>query len=194
MKTKWTLGLAVILAMTAASAAYADGGSCGNQESRISELEKRVLELEAMVKAAPVPAVKIKACNDSKIDLRTVASGFKCRTSKGAIYERVARVNFGEAWKGPDGLIYGDFIGERNQYKAFESCKNLGGELPSQADFERGEANGFREVLPNMKDRWFWSSSVYSNNHASGCSFNGYDGAITYVPGYYTGSARCVWR
>lgn len=195
VKSKWALALVGVLAVSALSigAARADE-TCKNHESRIADLEKRVAELEEIIRQTPTPPVQIKACNDGSVDLRSAAVGFKCRTSKGSIFERVAKNNFGEAWKGPDGLIWSDFVGKYSQYDAVTTCKNLGGTLPSRADFERGEANGFREVLPNMKDRWFCSSSVHPkySDHAYG--FDGSVGNVGYVYRTVNDSVRCAGR
>lgn len=195
VKSKWAVALVGILALSALSisSARADG-TCKDHESRISDLEKRVAELEEIIKQTPTPPVQIKACSDGSVDLRQAPVGFKCRTSKGSIFERVVRANFGEAWKGPDGLIWSDFIGKYSQYDAITTCKTLGGILPSRADFERGEANGFREVLPNMKDRWFWSSSVYPNNSGLAYVFSGNDGVIDYGGRNNNFSVRCAGR
>lgn len=140
--------------------------------------------------------VQIKACSEkSETYLRMVTPGFKCRTTNGAIYERVTRDNFGEAWKGPDGLIYSDFIGKYSQYDAIEICKNLGSTLPSQADFDHGEANGFREVLPTMKNRWYWSSSVPPGDSGYAYYLIGHDGGTNNPDNRYsTYSVRCVAR
>ncbi len=101
----------------------------------------------------------------ASLDLRNVPVGTRCTTSKSAIYERVSRENFGEAWKGPDRLIWSDRIGTTisDQFEAVKTCKNLGGTLPERVDFERGKASGFLEVLPNLQDQKSWSSSLISN-------------------------------
>ena len=53
------------------------------------------------------------------------------------------------------------------------------GMFPSIELFARGEANGFREVLPNMEGNLFWTSSRSASApsyYAS--SFNGENGSI----------------
>lgn len=97
----------------------------------------------------------ISACGG--LNLRTSPVGTKCRTSKGAIFERVSRLNFGEAWRGPDGIIWSDVIGRKNHRDAFETCtEELGAFFPAQVAFENGESFGFREVLPGFSGRKFW--------------------------------------
>ncbi len=90
-------------------------------------------------------------------------------------------------------MIWSDRIGSANQYDAIENCKAIEGKLPSKEDFERGKKNGIREVLPNMKDRYFWSSSVHPNDSGNAYYFNGIGGDIDY--GYRDNdnvSVRCV--
>ncbi len=195
VKSKWISALLGVLAVSVLSigAVRADD-SCKGHESRITDLEKKVAELEEIIRQTPIPPVQIKACNDSSTNLRSVVVGFKCRTSKGAIYERVARANFGESWKDSDGLIWSDYIGSHSQYDAVSLCQRLSGTLPARADFERGEANGFREVLPNMKDRWFWSSSVRPNYSAYAYDFNGDIGYIAYYNRDSNYAVRCAGR
>jgi hypothetical protein len=139
----------------------------------------------------------IHDCNDHLIDLRTVDVGFKCRNTKGKIYERVAKANFGEAWKGPDGLIWSDIVDHDTLYDAFGICKKLGGKLPTREDFELGEANGFRKVLPNMKDQWYWSSSPHPVSDDIPYEFNGNGGDDNVISGHTTSqldAIRCVAR
>lgn len=121
--------------------------------------------------------------------------GTRCTTSKGSVYERVLRANFGETWKGPDGLIWSDRVGSiTDEYNAEVICKNLGGELPSMDEFKRNEAYGFREVLPNMKNRIFWSSSVDGDPEIA-YAFNGSNGDGVFDDrDYILDSVRCVGR
>ncbi|MGZ3768263.1 MAG: hypothetical protein ACXVCP_15920 [Bdellovibrio sp.] len=53
----------------------------------------------------------VEACDKIFPDLRSAPIGSKCRTTKGAIFERVFKDGFGEAWKDPDGRIWSDMIG-----------------------------------------------------------------------------------
>lgn len=123
--------------------------------------------------------------------------GTKCMTSKGSIYERVSRDNFGEAWKGVDvshSLIWSNMAGRSSLDEAVNTCKTLGGALPERADFKQGEANGFREVLPNMEGEWYWTSTIFSveENYI----FSGDAGDFGYSsPGRYGyASVRCIVR
>ena len=137
-------------------------------ETQISEVKTKFAELKAALGKS-----EIQACN--KADLRNAPVGFTCKTSKGVMYERVDRQGFGEAWKDHNtGITWSGIIGQFNNLgpvidgkvvvdpkstdrTAARACQDDGGILPERNDFETGEDNGFREVLP-MSDRWFWSS------------------------------------
>lgn len=132
----------------------------------------------------------------SSLNLRAAPVGVKCTTSEGASYERVFREDFGESWMGPDGLVWSDVVGRGSQKDAVEICKNIGGELPSRAEFERGESNDFRKVLPSMEEYSYWSSLVrpgVSGYYAS--VLVGRNGTHRFVDVRYDNhSVRCVAR
>lgn len=190
-----TLIVIGVIAQLVAFAAFAEEKAGENNvEARLSKVEKDIADIKALLDQNPPPVNPPNqapvAC--SSINLRTAQLNVKCRTSKGSVYERVSRDNFGEAWKGPDGLIWSDFVAH-DTHNAGEICKNQGGTFPSRDDFKRGEVNGFREVLPNMKDRIFWSSSVAPYVHY----FYYFDGNVGdfgygFVDDY--ASVRCVGR
>lgn len=97
------------------------------------------------------------------INVNTAPIGTKCETSAGAIFERVERANFGVAWKGPDGLVWSDIVGNEHQLDAINLCRTvIGGRLPTRGDFEKGEMNGFREALPEMGHYSQWTSTSLS--------------------------------
>ncbi|MGK5083942.1 hypothetical protein WDW37_11630, partial [Bdellovibrionota bacterium FG-1] len=154
-------------------------------------------DFTGLVGTPPVVAVPgpIKACSDKSVNLRLVEVGFKCLTSKGVKYERVARDGFGEAWKGPDGLIWSDFVGVYSQGFAKLTCRfDLGANLPDLSAFVRGEANGFREVLPNMIDRAYWSASELDFPGLYSYWFDGSSGYPEHGYSYLHSWARCVAR
>lgn len=169
-KLKWNLALVGLLAVSVLpiGMAHADAGSVSLTD------------------------VVIPACADPTINLRTVLPGFKCRTSKGAVFERVARDSFGEAWRDPNGLVWSNYVGTYSHHDAVISCKLNGGTLPSRVDFERAEASGFREVLSHMNDHWFWSSSVVSKGCDCAYFFEGKLGALGIDYRFFKGSVRCV--
>lgn len=159
-------------------------------------------------------AVKVKPCLELAAADRAKI-GQQCRTSVGAIFERVEKQNFGEAWKLivstkktmiDRGLIYSDRLpwtysnkieSHLFETQAWEACKNKGGYLPSKEEFERGQENGFREILPNMIDA-FWTSSVLYTQDPEGAvyAFNG-SGFLPSSTAYYRYlefSVRCVGR
>lgn len=135
------------------------------------------------------------------INLREAPIHLKCLTSKGAIYERVSRDNFGEAWKSPRGVIWSDRVGLSSYFFARNVCAKIGAELPSREHFELGEAEGFREVLPNMiappfeqvgvKLYSYWSST---NGTSGAYIFYSNSGNIWEYFADYEGSVRCIER
>lgn len=194
VKSKWAVALIGVLAMGALSISAA-------------RADEEIIET-ALTQPAP-----IKACNDGSVDLRSAVVGFKCRTSKGGVFERVAKDAFGEAWRGPDGLIWSDFVGwatndgeDKDGFvvdsAATRLCAKVGGMLPLRADFERGEANGFREVLPNMKEvpnfyvqppttyGRFWSSTADPDAPDGAYVFFGDRGAG--IPDYFRSASQAV--
>lgn len=120
--------------------------------------------------------------------------GTKCETSKSAIFERVSDDNFGNAWKGPDGLIWGmSHASSFSQQKAIEICKSLGGRLASKSEFERNEANGIREALDYLNNsNAFWTSTIMSPYTLYAFVYDGYVGGTTYVKRSYPESVQCV--
>lgn len=109
-------------------------------------------------------------CNS--VDLHKQSEGFQCQTSKGALFTRVARDGFGDAWRDPDGLIWSNRVGTGNHEQAEKICAKLGATIPTRADFERDEALGLREVLYKMADTWYWSATGYPTDTAD--SLNAY--------------------
>lgn len=191
-----SLGVAALFVTVALSPGLASAEvNCAECDARTREAAATEFQRRVERLAAAVPA-EISECTDRTMNLRTVRVGFRCRTSKGAIYERVARDNFGEAWKGPDGLIWGDLVAEYTQQAAAAACTDLGGELPSCDDFARGEANGFREVLPHMKGYWYWSSSHEPTPSITfhACYFGGTTGSFFYHDIRDPGPFRCAGR
>mgnify|MGYP001576621422 CR=1 FL=1 len=155
-------------------------------------LKKSLVTLATYMSATPG---KIKACAASSINLLQKAPlGFKCQTSQGAIFERVSVYSF-PGWKGPDGLVWSDGFCEecqQRQAEAKKTCKSLLAKLPTVADYRRGEANGFREILPNMHKR-YWTSSSQSLLSRNAYYFNP-DGTFGLAPRKIEGGYRCVTR
>ena len=197
--------MAVILTLSFSHAIKAETNCPECLAKRVQALEAGQAEILETLKAIqdrldqtpPAPPVEQVACNKLSAEQRTTINQV-CVTSKGAKFTRVAMEGFGEAWMGPTGKngkqqIWSDLIGSADQYNAIENCKAIEGSLPSKMDFIRGEARGIREVLPNMKDRWFWSSSVRPIFSYYAYAFDGYSGGF-YVdyPSSFNGSVRCV--
>ncbi|MBI2646171.1 MAG: hypothetical protein HYW85_03945 [Deltaproteobacteria bacterium] len=158
-----------------------------NVELRLQNLENRVAQLEALQKAIVLP------CSDLSAALRATV-GSKCKTSKGAVYERVNRDNFTEAWKGPEGMIWnGDNSTAAYKHQdAIDFCNKKGGVLPSKEDLQKGEANGFREVL-RMNYGFYWSSTLVENDANKAHNMQASDGLMTFPsPRHYPYRARCM--
>jgi len=199
MKTKIIL-IAMILAITGVSKITIAETNCPEcLAKRVQALEAGQAEMQKTLNAIldrldqtpPAPPVEQVACNKLSAEQRTTINQV-CVTSKGAKFKRVARANFGEAWQDEAGQIWSDRIGSANQYDAIDKCKVIEGRLPSKDDFERGEVNGIREVLPNMKGHWFWSSSVRPSGSDLAYVFNGNNGVIDYFSRNFDFSVRCV--
>ncbi len=207
MKTKITI-IAMILAITGVSKITRAENNCPEckakqeMEQRMAVLETQVAELKKILEdhlgqTTPVPPIEPPieqvACSELSAKQRTTINQV-CVTSKGAKFKRVQRANFGEAWQDDAGMIWSDRIGSANQYNAIDNCEAIEGRLPSKDDFIRGEANGIREVLPNMKDYWFWSSSVYSEVSDYAYGFSGSCGDLGYGDSRdnFSLSVRCV--
>jgi hypothetical protein len=129
-----------------------------------------------------------------------------------------------EVWKdAQSGLLWGDRLDSKySHYSAVAldstgkvlseyACKSNEGTravagigekkfgLPTINEYAQAEKNGVREVLPNMKDYWFWSASLDPNNTDSAQFFVGFNGdsGSGYRDGGSRGnhvSVRCVGR
>jgi hypothetical protein len=121
------------------------------------------------------------------LDLRKLPVGQGCNTSKGRQFILMHRSASGkEAWMdSTTTIVWGDKLTERIRRRAAkELCgkvvpeENSFGnyhlsELPTLDDFKAAEANGFREVLPNMEDHFYWADSSVPGAKNIGHIFNG---------------------
>ena len=138
-------------------------------------------------------AQSLPTCSDPSIDLRTVASGFQCKTARtGVTWTRVQLKDktvaeaAGETWQDPGGFIWTDNMGtvtnkgiltqwtiiggekvgkELLLSKGAKLCRKIGARLPTVADFNDVTNYDAYEVLPNFIDHVFWTSSVPSLNN-----------------------------
>jgi hypothetical protein len=127
-------------------------------------------------------------CN--KLDhSKSIPVGTQCTTSRGFTFQRVSKDKFiGEAWQGPDGLIWGDFLGEFTYSAAIEFCKKLNGSLPTLADFERAIMYGQEEVLPNVYFD-YWTTTLDGYDHPYKITYSGFK--LSNYPDMLN-SARCI--
>ncbi|MGK5086146.1 hypothetical protein WDW86_01185 [Bdellovibrionota bacterium FG-2] len=114
---------------------------------------------------------EIRACRDyNNVELQNSDLGFKCRTSKDAVFERVAAGKSYMAWKGQRHFLFRGLIlknmnpdGNQNerQSTAESYCSNAGGSLPSDDDFERADEDCFFEITrPKIHyGHKFWTST-----------------------------------
>lgn len=147
-------------------------------------------------------------CRD--FDLRAAKVGFACRTSKEKIFRLVHRAGDGaEIWLDRfTGLHWGDKLPDRIRRKAaavlctkaVDGRTKMGAlllnQLPTINDFETAEHNGFREVLPNMKDHYYWIDSSVPGAKNIGHMFNGNIGKpeIVVYRSINFENIRCVGR
>lgn len=112
-------------------------------------------------------------------------------TSTGFVFELISKDEKGERWKDLEtGLTWGPIHGDPINH--YEATEKFGAALPTKEEFETAENHGIREVL-DMKNKWFWSSSVFPNYAAYAYYFYGSNGGIGYY--YRSGgndAAVCV--
>jgi len=82
-----------------------------------------------------------------------------------------------------------------HQYKAEIICENRETRLPTRDDLYLAEKHGIREIIPDMKNKLSWSSSVDPDRSGYAYGFYGFSGRINY--GYRDkrgddNSVRCV--
>jgi len=187
-----------------------------NEEARISDQDavmqlRQVRKIFQLVNAsldheagtAPV----MKQCQN--MDLRKAPENTICRTYKtGAQWQLVTRTEKGhEVWKDINtGLLWSDTLDSHSNFDtAQDRCHahdsfDARGQLadvnfvvPSADDFITAEQDGIREVVPNMKYQFFWSSSVNPNYAGTAFGFDGdYGNVVGFDRSSLDGSVRCV--
>jgi hypothetical protein len=136
------------------------------------------------VAAPPATAAAPERCAGA--GQRNAAPGFRCATKRGNFFRLVHRSPKGkEFWLDEtSGLVWGDVLSERIRRRAAAGlCAKKTEEnsygathlsrLPTLQDFADAEAHGFREVLPAMKDHFFWIDSRVPGAANIGHMFNG---------------------
>ena len=110
-------------------------------------------------------------------------------TSKGFDFQLLEN----QAWKDiTSGITWSDV--EPKNYTFDDAVKTFGTELPTKEEFTIAESHGFREILPNMKNNWFWSPSVYPYYTDVAYVFSGNFGNIYYDVRDLSDSVRCIER
>jgi hypothetical protein len=126
-------------------------------------------------------------------DLRKVVVGTTVITSKGFKFKLVSRKNGKETWQDLTTKLKW-FDKEDKKYTFDDAVKKFGDQLPSKIECEVAEVHGFREVLPNIKDNYFWSASVYSYDRQYAWVFNEDSGFVRSYNRSYGLGVRCVGR
>jgi len=110
------------------------------------------------------------SCNDPSVHLRQEPLGFKCLSYWGVVFEKVDGGTLGESWRGNDGVIWGDVIGQYDFQDAFKACEAIGAKLPDLAVYQHGYHSGMDGVLPHMGNAQgygvsFWTSTSVPGQH-----------------------------
>jgi hypothetical protein len=177
--------------------------------TQLSYSTEDVLERRVVVKSScSGDSCAIKPCEN--LNLRTAPAGTQCITSKQIVFQLVVRtpehqkevwkdLNTGLSWSDRLGQTYPQYNGEAacgSDHNTFEARGNLDCvqfHLPKIEDFQKAEADGFREVLPNI-GYWFWSSSLKPNSNSSAQEFFGDYGIGSSDSASNFDSIRCVGR
>jgi len=140
-----TLTIAVALgAILIQGAPVAQAQEC---EQRVIELERRVSELEAQIAGLTL--------GSGNVETR--------RTTTGAVFTRVERKGFGESWRDPSGMIWGNIaknadgsIRHMSQYQAFDYCLSMNPDSSERdrirAALKAGRDPGRGVYLPRRED------------------------------------------
>mgnify|MGYP001117395898 CR=1 FL=1 len=127
-----------------------------------------------------------------------VSQGFQCRTSRGTRFQRITEP--AEGWRdlGRDGKVWFDQVtNEVSQQEAIALCEGIAGQtLPSKEDFRNAERHGFQEVLPDMFQFYYWSSSSVPHQDLAYGFSSGANVLATMSKGAGVGyvAARCVGK
>src|ERR1035437_8937640 len=93
-------------------------------------------------------------------DIRTCEVGTIVISKTGHEFELLERTNGKDVWKDlTSGLVWFDM--EKEKYTHNEAVEKFKDRLPTIEEFAEAEKHGFRDILPNIEDRWFWSASLY---------------------------------
>lgn len=140
--------------------------------------------LDPKIKTKVIPLKNLIYDYDNAIKLGDIIT-----TSKGYDFVMLGH----NIWKDvTSGITWYDM--ESKKYTYDDAVKTFGTKLPTKEDFVAAEDHGFREILPNMKSNWFWSSSAYPYFTDFACGFDGACGGIYNDFRNVFGSVRCIAR
>lgn len=116
----------------------------------------------------------------------------------------------GEAWRDPNGLIWGDTVTESgrdirpmNYPDANHYCASIGARLPTKDEFNKlreymgwtSEGGYSPQVLPHFSDYyWFWSSTPFPDDPDFAYGFSSFQGEFDYDLINNAYAVRCVLR
>ena len=126
-------------------------------------------------------------------DLRKTKVGTTVITSKGVKFKLVSRKNGKETWQDLKTKLKW-FDKEDDVYTFDSAVIKFGDRLPTKEEFEVAETHGFSEVLPNIKDFYFWSASVVSYARSGAWIFNSTNGNVSGNFRLTPVAVRCVGR
>jgi hypothetical protein len=125
-----------------------------------------------------------------QIDLNELPIGIEIKTTKGFVWKLVAKDTWLDVTSGLTWLPVED--GKYNHYEA-EKLQTEDKRLPTADECRAIEEHGFRDILLDMRGRWFWSSSVRPGNPCVALGLYGVYGYVNVVfRDFNDGSVRPV--
>ena len=153
----------------------------GVYQTRLRSSPRDSVNLLVCVKGGtPVAKSNLPECDS--VQSRNKPVGFKCISSTGHIFQRVQKEGFGEAWQDGQKNIWSDKISASEYNPEKEKCTNLGAEVPSQEQFLEGQNDGINEVLPNLININYWTSTIVNARYFVGAY--SVETNLTYEGGY----------
>ena len=137
------------------------GAMKDNKCKSCSQLKEKLKKQHKMLLMA---AKKVKG--KTKTIIKTTSKNFK--------FSVLSETSVKDFTTGLTWTLQKDFKGNH-----LASTKKFGDSLPTKKEFEVAESHGIRDVL-DMKNQWFWSSSVNPNNTDFAYFFYGLYGDVHY--------------
>jgi hypothetical protein len=123
------------------------------------------------------------------LSFKKLAVGCRIKTKKGFFWKKIAK----DMWLDESSRLV--WMPEKNKklnHNDAQKLQNKTKRLPTKEEFEKAEKHGIREIL-NMRNKYYWSGSVYSYHSCYAYNFSGSDGTVGFdFRTYGNGSARYV--